>query len=438
MRNPLVTSQPTPEAPVILTEYDSVLVQLSTSQARGLRRAADGAVTVQPDDTAGTWRITSSHYAGTITAGGTRVLITPKLEISSLFYLLEASGKPTATGRADFSYGTTADLVPAFATFYARHLEAALARGIPRAYHQTQERLPGIRGRLDIPAQLRLAGLPLPAECDFDEYTTDTQLTRILRGAAQRLLRLPGVTVPTRQALQRLATLLGEAGPCTPQDLRTPTAFTRLDEHCRPAEHLARMVLSNQTLRCAAGTADASVFIIDMNLAFEAFVTARLARYLAGRLTVCAQETRLLGHGGPARIRPDLTFKRPDGTTVYVADTKYKITANGYARDRDYYQILAYTRALDVPAGMLIYCQRDGDAPPTSITVGAHQTRLDTSALALTGTPADIEHRVQTLANQIIQKTRLLPAMRPVAADVNALPAPTGPIVAPPRKYHYW
>jgi 5-methylcytosine-specific restriction enzyme subunit McrC len=175
-----------------------------------------------------------------------------------------------------------------------------------------------------------------------------------------------------------------------------------------------------------------------MNLAFEAFVTARLARYLAGRLTVRAQETRLLGHGGPARIRPDLTFKSPDGTTVYVADTKYKITADGYARDRDYYQILAYTRALDVPAGMLIYCQRDGDAPPTSITVGAHQTRLDTSALALTGTPADIEHRLQTLANQIIQKTRLLPAMPPVAADVNALPAPTGPIVAPPRKHHYW
>ena len=52
---------------------------------------------------------------------------------------------------------------------------------------------------------------------------------------------------------------------------------------------------------------------------------------------------------------------------MYVADTKYKITADGYARDTDYYQILAYTRALDVPAGMLIYCQRDGDAPPRAI-----------------------------------------------------------------------
>ena len=60
---------------------------------------------------------------------------------------------------------------------------------------------------------------------------------------------------------------------------------------------------------------------------------------------------------------------------------------------------------------MLIYCQRDGDTPPTSITVGAHQVRLDTSALALTGTPADIERRLQVLADQITQKAGILPAI---------------------------
>ena len=164
------------------------------------------------------------------------------------------------------------------------------------------------------------------------------------------------------------------------------------------------MVLGNQTLRCAAGAADAAVFLIDMNTAFETFVAARLARYLAGRLIVRPQQTRPLGHGGTARIRPDLIFEQPAGKAVYVADTKYKITADGYARDTDYYQILAYTRALDVPAGMLIYCQRDGDAPPRAITVGTHQTRLDTWALTLSGTPADIEHRLKDLANRIVER----------------------------------
>ena len=399
-----MTSQPAPEALLTLTEHDSALVELTVAQALGLRRAAGPALSVVPGDTAGTWQVTSASYAGTITVPGIRVLITPKVQIGTLFYLLEASGRPVAAGPADFSYDTTGELVPAFATFYARHLEQALARGIPRAYHEAQERLPGIRGRLDIPEQLRLAGLPIPAECRFDQYAADTRLTRVLHGAALRLLRLPGVTVPTRQALQRLAALLGEAGPCTPQDLRTPTAFTRLDEHCRAAEHLARMILGNQTLRCAAGTAGASVFLVNMNTVFETFIAARLTRYLAGQLTVHVQQTRPLGHGGNARIRPDLTFESPYGTTVYVADTKYKITADGYARDSDYYQILAYTRALDVPGGMLIYCQRDGDAPPTSITVGAERTRLSTSAVPLDGPPHDIENRLEDLARQITKQ----------------------------------
>jgi 5-methylcytosine-specific restriction enzyme subunit McrC len=402
-------SRHTPDRPVVLTEYDSAPIDLDVSQVRLLRRLARGAVTLQLDDTASTWSLTSSHYVGTIVIPGVRILITPKVPAANLFYLLEASGKPVDIGPAAFDYDTTRDLIPAFATFYARHLETALGRGVPRAYREAHERLPGIRGRVDLPAQLRLAGLPLPAECRFDEYTADTRLTRVLRGAALRLLRLPGVTIPTRQALQRLAAMLGEAGPCTPEDIRVPTVFTRLDEHCRPAERLARMVLGNQTLAGAAGTANAGVFLIDMNTAFETFVAARLSRYLAGHLTVCPQQTKPFGLGGPARIRPDLIFERPAGTAVYVADTKYKITADGYARDTDYYQILAYTRALDVPAGMLIYCQRDGDAPPTAITVGAHQTRLDTVALTLNGSPADLERRLGGLADQIIERAAAYP-----------------------------
>ena len=62
--------------------------------------------------------------------------------------------------------------------------------------------------------------------------------------------------------------------------------FTRLTEHCRPAERLARMVLGASSLLDAAGATGAAVFLIDMNKAFEDFVAARLTRYLAGQLIV--------------------------------------------------------------------------------------------------------------------------------------------------------
>lgn len=406
-RHSPVTSQQAPDAPVILTEYGSTLATFSIEQARELRHAARDAITVQADDTPGTWRVTASHFVGTIVTTSLRIMITPKVDPDNLFYMLEASGRPVSTGAATFSFATSPDLIPSFATFYARSLEGALTRGVPHAYQEMQDRLPAVRGRVNIPAQIRMAGLSLPTESSFDEYTADTRLARVLRSAAFRLLRLPGVTVPTRQALQRLAAILTDAGPATPADLQTPTVFTRLDEHCRSAEHLARIVLDNRALRCAVGTAGAAVFLIDMNVAFETFVADRLARYLAGQVNVLPQQTRLLGKGGTGRIRPDLIFEKPVGKPVYVADTKYKITADGYGRDADYYQILAYTRALDVPGGMLIYCQRDGDAPARSIAVGIHQTSLDSWALALRGKPADIEHRLKHLAERIAESASI-------------------------------
>ena len=68
----------------------------------------------------------------------------------------------------------------------------------------------------------------------FDDFTADIRLNRILRAAAGRLLSLPRVTVPTQLALQRPAAALGESGSLMPGDLRTPTVFNRLNEHCRP------------------------------------------------------------------------------------------------------------------------------------------------------------------------------------------------------------
>jgi 5-methylcytosine-specific restriction enzyme subunit McrC len=172
---------------------------------------------------------------------------------------------PVDIGPAVFDHDKTRDLIPSFGTFYARHLEKALARGIPRAYQEIQERVPGIRGRVDLPGQMRLAGLPLPAECRFDDFTADIRLNRILRAAAGRLLRLPRVTVPTRLSLQRLAAALGESRSLMPGDLRTPTVFNRLNEHCRPAEHLARLARGNETLLNAVGGASAGVFLVDMS-----------------------------------------------------------------------------------------------------------------------------------------------------------------------------
>lgn len=232
----------------------------------------------------------------------------------------------------------------------------------------------------------------------------DIPLNRILRGAALRLLRLPGVTIPTRQVLQRLAARLGEADPPSPADLRAHTTFTRLTEHCRPAEHLARMVLGSSSLLDAVGATGAAVFLIDMNKAFEDFVASRLTRYLAGQLIVHTQRSEWLDTDECVKIRPDVIFERQPGIVVYIADSKYKITDDGHGRDADYYQMLAYTSALNVPEGLLIYCYHDGTAPPTNISILNLGTRLSTWMLRLDRSPSHIEQELQALAAHITQR----------------------------------
>jgi 5-methylcytosine-specific restriction enzyme subunit McrC len=54
---------------------------------------------------------------------------------------------------------------------------------------------------------------------------------------------------------------------------------------------------------------------------------------------------------GQVRMKPDLEFRR-QGTTAYVGDIKYKLTADARARNADYYQLLAYTTAMDLPEGV--------------------------------------------------------------------------------------
>ena len=385
---------------LVLTEYGEGTVELSPEALQRLRHRAGGRLRIAPGDAANRWIIGASSYVGTVVTPDLQVLIKPKVEIANLFLLLEASGRSLPLGPAVFDYERSNDLVPAFATFYAQHLETALARGITRAYQERQHRLVGLRGRLDIPAQRRLAGLAAPVECRYDEYSPDTQLNRLLLAAVSRLRRLPGVTVTTRQALQALATRLEGVGAVRPADLKTPTRFSRLDEHCRTAEHLARIVLQSASVRNETGTAGAAEFLVDMNALFEAFLEARLRRHLTRQLDIESQHPTTLDVGNRVRMKPDLVF-RQRGELVYVADSKYKLTTDGLGQGADYYQLLAYIAALNLQEGILIYCQHDGTLPPKEVLVRHLGKRLRTRAIRLDGTPADVEQQLRTLARDI-------------------------------------
>jgi 5-methylcytosine-specific restriction enzyme subunit McrC len=139
-----------------------------------------------------------------------------------------------------------------------------------------------------------------------------------------------------------------------------------------------------------------------MNKVFEEFIESRLRRYIARRLVVHGQWPDRLDVDAAVRIRPDLVFESAAGKVVYVADSKYKVTADGFGREADYYQLLAYTSALNLREGLLIYCQHDGSAPPREVQVRHLGTRLRTWAIRLDRTPSHVEQELQDLADNLV------------------------------------
>ena len=416
-----------------LHEYGRKVLELSEEHAGALSRVGNGQyLTVEPGEHSGHWRVSARNYVGSINVGGLQVLVRPKIPLRNLFLLLEVGLREQDWRDEAVGYETNSDLLPALVSFFARTTETTLARGLYHSYREQRDRLVALRGRIDIARQLAQPGVVIPVACKFTEFTADLIENSYLKAAVSRSLRVAGVPhVDRRRLMQHLVTLEDVGDVRHRHTDHDRVVYTRLNEHYKPALRLAQLVLENLTLQDDIGATQASSFMLDMNDLFERFVTERLRRALRGRLDVKDQHRDTLDDERTVAIRPDLVF-RASNTPRFVADIKYKLTDEAAGgRNADYYQLLAYTTALDLPEGVLIYCL-DADLPddsngsgddrsvtgspssaaaeplPTAATrtVRARHAGkvLHTYALDLSGTAEDVAKNVNDLADWIDER----------------------------------
>lgn len=386
---------------VVLHEYQSDVVALSDGAVRDLATLAASRIVIGMGPEPGTWKLTATQHVGTVVTADVEILVRPKVPLENLFLLLDVELPPVAWGDLPFGYHHADHLLAAFAELFTRKVEHTLATGVLRSYRQHQERETVLRGRIDVPRLMRLAGLPTPIPCRYDELTADIDENRYLKAAVRRLLRVPGVQPSTRTRLRRVLVQLEGVTDTSlrPEDLDGFTP-TRLSRYYDGALRLARLVLANLGFVDRAGDNDASSFMLDMNDLFQRWVTDRLRRHLRGRLTVDAEPPMHLGEHRLVPMAPDLAF-RQGGSIVYVGDVKYKLTDTGLGRASDYYQLLAYTTVTGLPAGVLIYCQHTSTTPQRSLTVQRSGHQLRTYPLDLQGDQAAVESSIAALADWI-------------------------------------
>ena len=135
-------------------------------------------------DTPNRWRVKASSYVGTVVTPDVRILVVPKVSTANLFHFLEAGGRRLdKLVRKSSSTRKRETWSPHLQRFTPDISKPCSAGGSHVTTVRPEARSAGIEVSVNLPAQRRLVGLPLPIECRFDEYTADIALNRVLRSA---------------------------------------------------------------------------------------------------------------------------------------------------------------------------------------------------------------------------------------------------------------
>jgi 5-methylcytosine-specific restriction enzyme subunit McrC len=389
--------------PLHLREYKaSTGVELADTDVEAIRRLVPSMRISPTIGQHGCYDLVPGSVIGTITTNNVDIVISPKITVDRLLFLLSYTLDPQHWKPTTFQFAEAASILDAVIPTFLSLAEAALRRGLLQGYIEVEDALMSVRGRLRFDEQLRRRQTqPLPIELRWDEFTEDIEENRLLKAATRILRSLHHPRTPTYAVrLRRLEAQLDlvTAIRYDPRIVPEPV-ITRLNAHYTSALRLARLIIQNTTFDVRHGRVTASAVLFDMNKVFEDFVVTALRKALQLRTSEFPQGAK--GHrlrldaAHQIRLKPDISWWRKD-RCLFIGDVKYKrITVEGIAHP-NLYQLLAYTVAARLRNGLLIYAA--GESVEVTHTVPPSDTQLHIRTLDLSGSPAQILDQVNNLA----------------------------------------
>ena len=405
--------------PLELTEYQECVWDAPLDHGQ-LQALAAARISVSPSvDRPGAHLLRPSSWVGAVNIGDRSVIVRPKIPVDRVMFLMTYALGPRHWRNEAIDLAPDADVLEAVALAFSRRTQRAIHRGLLRGYRREEDALNTVRGQIRFADQIgRRYGLPLPIKVAYDEYTEDIEQNRLLKTALHRLSHAHIRSLAVRQELRRLRSAFDMVQLGAYRRGVVPAIrYTRLDEHYRPAVELARLIIENSSLELFGGKVSGASFLIDMNVVFEQFLYVALGEALNLTRDRWQHQARLkLDKGGSINMEPDLSWwaSRPGGGTLprFVGDAKYKKLDTPGFRHADIYQMLAYCTAADLPSGLLIYA--DGEGEPAKYRIDHAEKTIEVAALDLSGAPEAILGDVERLAERVRVHARL-PALNTVA-----------------------
>lgn len=236
---------------------------------------------------------------------------------------------------------------------FLQALDKLVKRGLRFDYHRVREEQRFLRGRLNIPRQLRQPpGRAHLFQIEHDVFDADRPENRLLCTALDRVRRLTRDGGNWRLA-HELASLLSDI----PRSNSITADFRhwrsdRLLAHYWPTRPWCELILSGQTPLSVLGEWHGTSLLFPMERLFERYVEACLRRTLPfdAKLTPTASSKHLCVHRDENwfQLKPDFLLQQ--GSVRWVLDTKWKRldSSLGNTKDKyglsqeDFYQLFAY------------------------------------------------------------------------------------------------
>ena len=383
------------QAVLHLTEYRTATYAqhaIRETAAQLLDRDYGSQVAVEPPSwkTGDQWRLTSQGWVGYIPlTPELGLVLEPKVELGNLFRMLEYAY------RLD-SFRFLEGLVPcaSLQEFYER-LANVLAklvldrarRGLYRNYLVYSDRLPYVRGRLDVPQAIR-SPWRVNLHCHYEEHTSDIEDNGILAWTLMRIAQSGQCTervLPTVRRAVRALKGFASVQPCKASDC-VKRLYNRLNDDYRPMHALCRFFLEHTGPTHQIGERMVIPFLVNMERLYELFVAEWLKANLPENLLLKAQEKVRIGEGDTLTFSIDLVLYDVEkgDKAICVLDTKYK--ASGRAEPSDVVQAVAYGDMKGCDQAILVYPA----ALSEPMDVHVRDVRLRNMSFALDG---DLEER---------------------------------------------
>jgi 5-methylcytosine-specific restriction endonuclease McrBC regulatory subunit McrC len=327
---------------LLLTESKAQIVSLAPGQAKQLTTigrvlASDRSWWGDDDDadrsnrsvvqcqpmSATKYKVVVTDAIGAIGLGDTQLVIQPKIPLNHLVYLLDQAGRLPRGSSERAQIHRDEAFVDLIVRWFVSASEHLLRLGLDRDYEHTIDNLSYAKGRIHALPTLRsiLAGRPV-IRCEFDTFSLDTSLNRVLRAAVLHVLSIPDLQNDLRRRARSVCQRLDGAGPLRGHDQRVlPDARTR---HYRDAHQLALMILSCSGIGLGEGMSSVWTFLYRTPESVEEGVRASLRRHLGPAWEVAKKGKRLVGSKNRL-LQPDLVF----GAESAVGDIKYRRTIDG-------------------------------------------------------------------------------------------------------------